>query len=66
MRDQEQVDLQLFLDEPGNSLSEEGPLESMCSEQVRRFGVPNRYHQRASSAFVGARLDGLLAPPTIY
>ena len=31
--------------------------------QVRRFGVPNRYHQHTSSVFVGARLDGLLAPP---
>ena len=31
--------------------------------QVRRFVVTNRFRQRVSSVFVGARLDGLLAPP---
>ena len=35
------------------------------NKQVRRFGVPIRYHQHTSSVFVGARLDGLLAPPAM-
>ena len=38
-------------------------IQTIGELQVRRFGVPNRYHQHTSSVFVGARLDGLLAPP---
>ena len=36
----------------------------MMSKQVRLTDQV-RYHQHSSSVFVGARLDGLLAPPAL-